>query len=570
MASEGLTVALCGTIIVRMFDDVDELESDGLADALAASRQELMAAEARQLVLAAAWADHHSGSFVEDQLKVLPGMPRLVMLRGGGSGSVDGCPQVEEYAGAELAALLGCTTVVGEQLMADAVVLRHRHALLWAALMAGEARPWLARKVARRCVQARLERARAGWVDAETTPYITTLPPGRFLALVEAKIIEADTDAAEERSRAAALARFVHAGATDEHGLRTLVARAGAGDVTYVVAVLDRIAVVLAQGGDPRSLDERRAEALRILANPARALTLLTQATLDDRDPDVETPDDLTHEAEFPHGDAASFVDSEGRPLGGTPDLADLPLLDDDALDDAVAGLSGDTTAPPRVVPDEVAAETEEALDPELLTLLLETLERFDSARLDPTTVFHVHVSHEALIGDRGAARVEGIGPMALHDVRQWLLGPFGLEHLRHQVSVLPVLDASRVVPVDRYEVPRAMSRLAAFRTPFEVFPYGTLASRGGDDDHCRPYRPDGPPGQTNLDNIAKLSRFHHRLKTNGGWIVRSWQRGEFWWRTPRGHWFRVDAAGTHRHGRDPALDRRAEADDVACPIAEA
>jgi hypothetical protein len=553
------------TTIELMFDyeAMGELATGEVADALAASRDELMALEARQLVLAATWADHHAGDFVQEQLAVLPGMPRLVDVRGGGSGSVDGCPKIEEYAAAELAALLGCTTVVGEQLIADAVVLRHRHPLMWTALRAGQARVWLARKAARRCVQARLDRSQAGWVDAETTPYVTTLPPGRFMALVEAKIIEADPRAAQERARAKALAQFVHAGATDEHGLRTLVARANAGDVTYLVAVLDRIAVILAAGGHPGSLDERRAEALRILANPARALAMLTEATWEEHDPAVETPADLEHEAAFPHGDCGGVVDSRGRPLSGVADLADLPLLDDAALSDLVAGTSLGTTSLGDDGPRE-AAGSEEGLDPTLLRALLEALERFDATRLDPTTVFHVHVSRDALLAGKGVARVEGLGAMSLHEVRDWLLGVHGLDHLRHQIRVLPVLDAAAVTPVDRYEVPRAMSRLAGIRTPFEVFPYGTLDSRQADDDHCRPYRPHGPPGQTNIDNLAKLSRFHHRLKTNGGWALRTWTDGEYWWRTPHGHWFRVDATGTHHHGRDSSLDRRLQDERVA------
>jgi hypothetical protein len=547
-----------------MFDirDVDELSGPALSDALAASRKQLMAAEARQFVLAAQWADHHAGDFVEDHLSTLPGMPRLVPLRGGSTGSVDGCPQIEEYAGAELAALLGCSTVAGEQLIADAVVLRHRHPLMWTALKAGQARAWLAAKVARRCVQARLDQSQAGWVDAETTPYVTTLPPGRFLSLVDARIIEADPAAAEERARARALARFVHAGATDEQGLRTLVARASAGDVTYVVAVLDRIAVILAQGGDPRSVDERRADALRILANPARALALLTGATLEEVDPAVETPDELAHEATFPCGDGAGLVDAEGQPLPGVPDLADLPLLGEAEL----AGALGDVASSHSTgqVGAGGPAPTEEGLDPALLRALIAALADFDATRLDPATVFHVHVTDETLVSGRGVARVEGLGPMVLREVRDWLVSPFCPGDLRHRLGVLPVLDAEAVVPVDRYEVPRPMSRLAAFRNPYEVFPWGTLRSRSADDDHARPYRADGPPGQTRLDNLAKLSRFHHRLKTNGGWVVRTWEQGEYWWRTPTGHWFKVDATGTHHHGRDPARDRRLAEDPAA------
>ena len=59
------------------------------------------------------------------------------------------------------------------------------------------------------------------------------------------------------------------------------------------------------------------------------------------------------------------------------------------------------------------------------------------------------------------------------------------------------------------------------------------------------------------MENLAKLGRFHHRLKTNGGWTLRHTEPGVYWWRIPAGHWFRVDQNGTHHHGRDATLDRR-------------
>src|SRR3712207_8578703 len=58
---------------------------------------------------------------------------------------------------------------------------------------------------ARRCARAELGAAAARWVDEQTTRYVTTLPPARFLELVEAKIVEADPDAAEQRARTRAL-----------------------------------------------------------------------------------------------------------------------------------------------------------------------------------------------------------------------------------------------------------------------------------------------------------------------------------------------------------------------------
>jgi hypothetical protein len=37
---------------------------------------------------------------------------------------------------------------------------------------------------------------------------------------------------------------------------------------------------------------------------------------------------------------------------------------------------------------------------------------------------------------------------------------------------------------------------------------------------HIEPYRSNGPPGQTNTDNLAPESRFHHRVKTLAHWKV--------------------------------------------------
>jgi hypothetical protein len=46
-------------------------------------------------------------------------------------------------------------------------------------------------------------------------------------------------------------------------------------------------------------------------------------------------------------------------------------------------------------------------------------------------------------------------------------------------------------------------------------------------------------------------------LKTHGRWRLIHPEPGVYWWHTPHGHWFRVDAEGTHHHGRDPDLDHR-------------
>ena len=236
---------------------VDELDAVGASDALAASTVKVMAAEAEQFYLAAHWADLHAPEVVADQHAAwdagwdssLPGAERWVPA------GADRTPLMGEFAAAELAALLGRSTAGGEQLVADAVNVRHRHPLLWAGIAAGSVRVWLAAKVARRCAATELTMDQARWVDTETTPYLASLPVARFLALVEAKIIAADPDAAAERARQAALVRFVRSSQTDEHGLRTLVARARAGDVLYLVAVLDRLADILHAEGMPCAVE---------------------------------------------------------------------------------------------------------------------------------------------------------------------------------------------------------------------------------------------------------------------------------------------------------------------------
>ena len=537
------------------WDWIDDLDVNQVADELARVRDLEMTAAAGKFLLAARWADENAPEFVDDLARQLPGMPKAVRVS-------EDCPEIDEFAGAELAALLGLTTQAGERLIGDALLVRHRHPRLWERIKDGTVRTWVAAEVARRCAAADLDAVQAAWVDAATTPYVETLPTKRFLDLVEAKIIEADPAAAEERARAEALRRFVRSGAVDEHGMKTLVARAHAGDVTYLVAVLDRIAVILAERGDHTALEVRRTTALRILANPARALALLTEATLEQLDPAFETCEGTDEEkahAEHPSGGLAWACDASGGTVPGSADLIDVDLdtLGIPGLADLLEGSTSGGAAgagPAGVAP--------EAQDPELLRHVLNALEHFDATRLDPVTVFHVHVTDTTLESGAGPARVEELGAAALAQVRDWLTHPMCPDAIRQQVRVRPVLDADAVRPVDAYEWPTAMSDLATARNPYEVFPYGTRSSSDCEDDHVIPFRR-GRSRQTRLSNNAKLGKRHHRIKTFGGWLLHHPQPGVYLWRTRHGHWLRVDATGTHHLGRDPALNALPLADAV-------
>ena len=125
--------------------------------------------------MAAHWVDLHPGTDKE-----------------GRHSCADGTPLVDEFAAEELGCLLQVHIHAAHNKMSDAVNLRHRHPRLWDAVQALQLQSWVAVKVARMCAAAGLSLDQARWVDQVTSGYAETLQTGRFLALVEAKITEAD------------------------------------------------------------------------------------------------------------------------------------------------------------------------------------------------------------------------------------------------------------------------------------------------------------------------------------------------------------------------------------------
>jgi hypothetical protein len=256
-----------------MFDTfkIAQLDAARACEAIVSNQERLREQEWRELELAAHWAMLHNGETVPSRGdgRVLPGTERVKQLGG------EGTPTVAEFACAELAMLMGTGFIAADNLMRDALDLQHRHPLMWSGLREGRGRVWKARKVARLVHAAGLTLQQARQVDAQTTRYVDSLPWGKFIELVEAKIIEADPEAAEARRLAAEMQRFVSTGQSNEYGLKTLIAKAQAGEVIVFVAMCDRVAEVLLLEGDTDAVDVRRSRALGVLANPARALALL-------------------------------------------------------------------------------------------------------------------------------------------------------------------------------------------------------------------------------------------------------------------------------------------------------
>lgn len=184
---------------------------------------------------------------------------------------------VDEYAAAELAVALELHALAGRHLMADAVDIEGRLPGTWGALAAGRLEVWVARKIA--AATNGLSEDRARWVDAVIADLLGTLPPGRLLRVVEARVVEADQALAERKAEEAATTRSVWLSPRADHGNRTLVLQGASAGVRRLYGTVDHVAHLLQDHGDDiqrvQSLDELRAEAIILLGNPLATLKLL-------------------------------------------------------------------------------------------------------------------------------------------------------------------------------------------------------------------------------------------------------------------------------------------------------
>jgi hypothetical protein len=324
--------------------DVSDEDVRSCADGLHDSVLETRLVAARRMARVAHWADLHA-----------PDPGKAGVTPGG-----DGTPAVTPFAAAELGCLLQTTTMSARSLLADALDLRHRLPRLWQAVMTGRVEDFKARHVARATRGAGLSREQAQRVDADCVDGLVGLPWGRAMDVLDAAIIAADPDGHERRRAEAAQERYVSRGKRDgSTGLGVLITRTVLGDIARIDAIVDRLAHVLKDQGDNDALQVRRAKAIALLADPARACLLLAQHT----------------------------------GSGTAPGAAD------------------EATGEPRTTLD-AASELGRLLLAQGATAL---------ARLRPRTVIYVHIAADALHTGAGVARVEGLGPVELSGLRELL-----------------------------------------------------------------------------------------------------------------------------------------------------
>lgn len=427
----------------------------------------------------------------------MPGRGRLIEL------AAEGGPRLNEFVPLELSAALGVSQQSISLLISDLLDLEHRHPLLWQQVRDGETPLWHARKIAARVSNVELGLQAALELDRRLSPTLPGLTVGRSLKLLEGMIVAIDPRGAEERAETERRKRWVRIQPTSD-GVSWLDGKLNCADGRQLDGALNRIAFLLKSNGDSDDREARRSSALGILSNPALALALLQR-------------EELRRASEARRGEGAGDI-GEAEASGEAEGTGETG---------AGAGSHG------HEVPNEEASSDEDldaGTTDQLAGVpadLLDVLATIDPRKLLPRSTLFVHVSDRAVRKGRGVARVEGIGPVPLKQLRHLLKGT--------RVRVLPVFDPGAVAPVDSYEIPAPMRRAVLLRNPTDTFPFGSWPSRGLDLDHVRPYRHDGGPGQTCVDGLQPLIRRGHRAKTHGKWLVEPDPMQGHLWRSPLG-----------------------------------
>ncbi|MGV8848644.1 MAG: hypothetical protein ACOH16_03770 [Propionibacteriaceae bacterium] len=152
----------------------------------------------------------------------------------------------------------------------------------------------------------------------------------------------------------------------------------------------------------------------------------------------------------------------------------------------------------------------------------------------------------DVLDSDVAIARIERLGALTRESWVE-LLG-------QCRVTVRPVVDLNAIAPVDSYEIPDRIREAVTWRSPIDVFPYGTRASQGLDLDHTIPYDHSlgAPPGQTRINNLAPVSRKAHRAKTARRWTLTQAEGGWLEWTSPAGYHYATGPYGTLREQAAP------------------
>lgn len=226
-----------------MSSTLSDLDADDLLAAASEAERATRLAEVHKLEVLSAWAAIHSTDPTEGPDGLVARRVGNVLRQVGGEGT----PGVQDFCLGEIALARGAGVMATQHMLADVLDLQHRLPLTWAVCVRGDCEVWVARRVAK--LSRHLGADTVALVDSAVSRMIATEAVGRTLDV------------------------------TDEHGLRTLIARVEAGDAAAVDAIVHRVAEILAPRHPDAHPEELRALAFGWLARPAELFALLLEHT---------------------------------------------------------------------------------------------------------------------------------------------------------------------------------------------------------------------------------------------------------------------------------------------------
>jgi len=151
-----------------------------------------------------------------------------------------------------------------------------------------------------------------------------------------------------------------------------------------------------------------------------------------------------------------------------------------------------------------------------------------------PFTV-NITIDLPTLLGlQENPAELAGYGPIPAPIARQLALDGRWKRFISDPINGT-LLDYGRTT----YEPPQSLVDFVIARDRTCRFPGCRRSTVGIDIDHAQPW---DKGGTTSPDNLGLLCRRHHRLKTYGGWSLKSYPDGSCDWTSPQGRSYHVPA----------------------------
>ncbi|MDL9944931.1 DUF222 domain-containing protein [Gordonia sp. ABSL11-1] len=383
-----------------------------------------------------------------------------------------------DHAVAEVGAALTIAPARARELIEAGNVMRHHLPFTGATLASGRidlARFLIAVRRVAFCSTETLH-----LIDTDLAEAIDTREPmslARFQTMVDTIIAQIDPSALRRRRERVDADRNVSV-RPDRHtpGQSRISGALPAEKAAAVDARLTSMATAV-HPGDPRTLEQRRADALVALAEGITTLACRCETCTHQPDPELDTSAE---------SDAPALVPE-------TEPTADLEAESDN--DTGESTTVEDTSAPVS-----------------------------DTA---PRPTFHIVVNLSTLLGhDNDPAVLDGHGAIDADTARQ-LLGEARRTYLRPDLSTTPEAIA-------RYAPSKKVADLVRAGELCCSFPGCNNRVWHADLDHSVPH---GDGGPTHPRNLKPLCRFHHRLKTFGiGWRDYQDPMGTVFFQSPTGH----------------------------------